>query len=100
MIATFSEIAKTEINELDDLVFAYSLYVAIILKNDTPAYKFLMSDKSSINFEWFLDLRSIYLARLKPVDIFVFDTAYSSIKIPKTYSESSEYVNNQTIELA
>lgn len=96
IINFFLELATNEITVLDDLIAAYAAYMAIILKNDAFTYSFL-KDKGVIDFEWFNELRSIYFARLKSIDVFNFESKISHIQTPKIIQSSSEYLNIQTI---
>jgi hypothetical protein len=70
IIKCFSQISRKKINEIDDLVFAYALYIAIILKSDSLSYNFL-KNKGIINFEWFVELRNIFLTKYNPLNIFI-----------------------------
>ncbi len=98
LIKSFLDIAKIEIEKMEELVTAYSLYVAIILKDDNATFDFL-KNQGVINFEWFIDLRQIYFARQKPYEIFKIADLGQSFKNRKQFIESSEIGNTQKIEL-
>ena len=90
-------IAKSEIDKIEDLVKAYSLYISIILKDDNETFHFLKNE-GLVNFEWFIELRSIYFSRQKPFDIFKIDNLFQEAIGKTQFIESSETINTQIIE--
>lgn len=65
LLDEFRELITKEINSLEDLVYAYALYVAIILKNNSEAYNFIMNE-GNVNFEWFPYIRDTFLTNYIP----------------------------------
>ena len=97
LINDFLVIAKSEIDKIEDLVKAYSLYISIILKDDNETFHFLKNE-GLVNFEWFIELRSIYFSRQKPFDIFKIDNLFQEAIGKTQFIESSETINTQIIE--
>ena len=48
----FEKITRLEINTVDDLVMAYSIYIAILQFDNERVFDFLKKE-GDINFEWF-----------------------------------------------
>lgn len=99
LINQFEEITKKEINKIDDLVLAYAIYVAILLFDNEITFDFLNS-KGSINFEWFPELKHLYISRQKSFNFNSLEVKDFQSPSQKVYTESSIEVNNQTIEFA
>lgn len=99
LINHFEEITKREIDKIDELVLAYSIYVAILLFDNETTFNFL-NTKGNINFEWFPELKHLYISRLKTFNFNKLEVKDFQSSSQKIYNESSIDVNNQTIEFA
>lgn len=69
LINEFVRIASQSIQTVEDLVYAYSVYMAIILKDDDTSANFL-ENEGNIQFEWFPELVSAYQSYHKTVQTF------------------------------
>ncbi len=69
LISEFKYFASTGIKEMADLVYAYSVYMAILLKDDDLTANFL-ENEGNIHFEWFSELVSAYQSYYNPVQTF------------------------------
>lgn len=99
LINQFHEITKKEIDKIDDLVLAYAFFIAILLFDNEITFGFLNTE-GNINFEWFPELKHLYLSRLKTFNFNTLEVKDFQSKSQKIYTESSIEVNNQTIEFA
>lgn len=59
--------ARTGISTIDELVMAYAVYVAIILYDNDATVAFL-NGIGNVKFEWFPDLKQLYLVKRRVVN--------------------------------
>lgn len=98
LVEEFIHISNIEIEEIDDLVYAYAIYIAILLKDDNLTNTFIDS-AGDINFEWFGDLKSIYEETITPTYSFEIKENYS--RPTKNIKQSSEdNINDLELEMA
>ena len=64
IIELFIKIGEDGIGSIEDLAYAYELYIALTFKEYDDVFKFY-SDKGNINFEWFPEIKDIYLKSYK-----------------------------------
>lgn len=64
IIETFLKIGEEGIDSIEDLAYAYALYIALTFKEYDEVYEFY-NDKGNINFEWFPDVKNIYIFSYK-----------------------------------
>ena len=98
LVQEFDEISNQEIEEIDSLVYAYAIYISILLKNDSLTDSFI-ENEGNINFEWFTDLRNIYEEKITPTQSFNFlENLTTSSK--KVSQKSEDNINDLELELA
>jgi len=69
LIDEFKAISKAEINSMEDVVYAYALYIAILLKRDDKVLEEFLKNEGNIKFEWFPEIKNIYFEKLRPTTI-------------------------------
>ncbi|WEK35147.1 MAG: hypothetical protein P0Y53_21875 [Candidatus Pseudobacter hemicellulosilyticus] len=67
LINEFITMARTGISTIDELVMAYAVYVAIILYDNDATVAFL-NGIGNVKFEWFPDLKQLYLVKRRVVN--------------------------------
>lgn len=90
LIDSFINLAANEIKVLDDLVLAYALYITILMKNDKDSLDFIHNE-GKISFEWFEEIRNIFLSKMKNVEYFNFSQYDFNNYQNNNYSENSDY---------
>lgn len=97
LIEKFTQISNTEIEQLDDLVMAYAIFIAILLFDNEETFDFV-NGVGNVNFEWFPELRHIYISRLKSFNVNQVKAAYPIQKLQRGYTNNSLQTNNEVIE--
>ena len=95
ILKSFKEISETNIDSVDEIVYAYALYIALMHKADT--YE-IIKDKFNIQFEWFPELKSIFLSKYKPTQVYNFDIKRENMVTIEEIRDGKE-ANNQIINL-
>jgi hypothetical protein len=72
----FLKIFQTEIIDIDKLVLAYSLFIAILMKNNDEYFNKLKD--LNISFEWFNELLSIHKSKEKSTIYFNIEKSFDS----------------------
>lgn len=81
LINEFKSFANSEIGTIEELVYCYALYIAILLKREIRSDQFLLKE-GNVNYEWFPEIKSVYYEKLKPTSVSIFnDFNGSSLKI-------------------
>jgi len=72
LINEFKYISSKEITSMEELVYAYAIYIAILLKREDKTDHFIRSD-GDIKFEWFPSIRNIYIEKMRPTNVYYID---------------------------
>lgn len=99
LIKKFEDITKSEINTIDELVLAYAIYISILQYDNETTFEFL-NVIGNINFEWFPELKHLYLSRFKAFNFSTMKVKDFHSRPNKVSHKSNIEINNQLIEFA
>jgi hypothetical protein len=102
LINNFISLGNAGVSNIQELVIAYALYVAITFKDYETAASFY-NNEGKINFEWFGEIKEIFLSSYKPTNYIPIDFSKVGALRPNviasgwTKATSKTNENTQTI---
>ncbi len=95
---TFLDVGRKGISKVDELVLAYALYISMTFK-DYREVSFFYKEEGNINFEWFSDIKNIFLSSNNPSQQISFDVSDFTTTLPTmNYNIETNY-NKEQIQI-
>ena len=83
----FLKLGKEGISNFDELANAYALYISLTFKPIEEVEPFF-NGEGNVNFEWFSDIKDIYLSNYVPLNNFSIDLTACAPKPNITFKEA------------